>query len=527
MTKSRVAIVGSGIVGTAIAYVLTKKGYRVDIFEKGPEYPYPHTKQFTEKIRFLYSNPIYRLSRDLNHVTVSGDYTWNPGGERHLAVGGSATQWNAITLRMCPNDFKTKSLYGYGEDWPLTYADLEPYYCRAETYLGVSGTDADNPFAPPRSKPYPLPPFELSYDDKIMAERLHQRGIVLHTTPQARTRTAYEDRPGCQNFGVCWVCPIGVRYSPNYHLLRALGTGLCQVHENVSVRRILVDKSGQAKALVYQSHDAGKESEHSADVIVVAAGAIESIRLLLLSADSRHSAGLGNDGGHLGKHFTFHHLWYGGYHYQSPLHPERFGGVTGQSHQFLNHPSRGKHGAIKIEFDSHSASWLVEQGRVTKQGAVFEIMEQLKPRLHWRAILFHNESVPSSEKYIELAEEKDRFGDPYAHVHYRASDFDQETYLFALKLFDSFAEATASDEKMLRPRYYSGGHHMGGCRMGQTAREGIVDSFGKLHGSPNLFVIGGSNFVGTSGAVNPTLTMVALALRTADFIGDRFSKSKQ
>jgi choline dehydrogenase-like flavoprotein len=109
MSKSRVAIVGSGIVGTAIAHVLAKKGYLVDIFEKGPEYPYPHTKQFTEKMRFLYSDPIHRLAADLNKVTITGDYRWNPDEERHLVVGGSATQWNAITLRMGPNDFKRKA----------------------------------------------------------------------------------------------------------------------------------------------------------------------------------------------------------------------------------------------------------------------------------------------------------------------------------------------------------------------------------------------------------------------------------
>jgi choline dehydrogenase-like flavoprotein len=523
MTKRTVAIVGSGIVGTAIAYSLTKKGYHVDIFEKGPAYPYPHTKQYTEKIHFLYSNPAYRLSGDLDNVTVSGDYQWNPWRERHLLVGGSATHWDGITLRMHPNDFKTKSLYGYGEDWPLSYADLEPYYCRAEAHLGISGTDADNPFAPWRSKPFPLPPFELSYDDKIMAERLHKRGITLHTTPQARTRTAYEERPGCQNFGVCQVCPIGVRYSPNYHLQRALGTGLCHVHENVSVRRIVMDKSGRAKTLVYQSNNAGKESEHAADVVVVTSGVLEAIRLLLLSADSRHRAGLGNNGGHLGKHFTFHHLWHGGYHYSSPLCPDRFGGPTGQSHQYLNHPTRGKHGAIKVEFGSDSGSGVVKQGKVTKWGTVSETMEQLKPRLHWRLILFHTESAPGPEKYIGLSEERDRFGDPYAHVHYRSSDFDHETYLFALKLFDLFAAATGSDEKVMDPFYWSGGHHMGGCRMGQTVGDSVVDQFGKLHDSPNLFVVGGCNFVGTSGAVNPTLTMVALALRTADFIGDQFS----
>ena len=352
MTESTVAIVGSGIVGTTMAYHLANKGFDVEIFEKGPEYPYPHGRQFREKILYLYDNPSYHLPKDLQHLTLSGDYRPDLNSERVMVVGGSATVWQAITLRMLPQDFKTRTLYGYGEDWPLAYDDLEPYYGKAEALLGVSGTDADNPFAPRRSSPYPLPPFELSYDDAIFAERLRHHGIVLHTTPQARTRAAYEERPGCMNFGTCRVCPIGARYSPNYHLLRAMETGRCRVHTNTSVRRLVVDRAGQARALVYQPNDEATEREHGAKVIIVAAGTLESARLLLLSASERHPDGLGNDGGHVGQHLTLHHLWSGNLHYKDHFQPSRFGGYTGRSHQFLDPPNRGKHAGVVINFSS-------------------------------------------------------------------------------------------------------------------------------------------------------------------------------
>ena len=153
MSESTVAIVGSGIVGTTIAYHLANKGFDVEIFEKGPEYPYPHGRQFREKILYLYDNPSYSLPKDLQNLTLSGDYRPDLNSERVMVVGGSATVWQAITLRMLPKDFKTRTLYGYGEDWPLAYDDLEPYYGKAEALLGVSGTDADNPFAPRRSQP--------------------------------------------------------------------------------------------------------------------------------------------------------------------------------------------------------------------------------------------------------------------------------------------------------------------------------------------------------------------------------------
>jgi glucose dehydrogenase len=524
MTESTVAIVGSGIVGTTMAYHLAHKGFDVEIFEKGPEYPYPHGRQFREKILYLYDNPSYSLPKDLQNLTLSGDYRPDLNSERVMVVGGSATVWQAITLRMLPQDFKTRTLYGYGEDWPLAYDDLEPYYGKAETLLGVSGTDADNPFAPRRSSPYPLPQFDLSYDDAIFAERLRQHGIVLHTTPQARTRTAYEERPGCMNFGTCRVCPIGARYSPNYHLQRAIETGRCKVHTNTSVRRLVVDRAGQARALVYQANDDATEREHGAKVIIVAAGTLESARLLFLSASERHPDGLGNDGGHVGQHLTLHHLWSGQLHYKNDLQPGRFGGWTGQSHQFLDPPNRGKHGGVVIEFSSQLLSnYVLFSADIPEQWRTgSEVVEFLNAQRHWRVMVVKAESTPGPQKYVTRSTQRDRFGDPYVHVHYETTALDYETYRFGRELFDRFMAATGADEgKFASTEYFtSGHHHMGTCRMGHGVGDSVVDQFGKVHGTHNLFVVGGSNFVSSS-SVNPTLTMVALAIRTTEYIVDQ------
>jgi choline dehydrogenase-like flavoprotein len=524
MTESTVAIVGSGIVGTTMAYHLANKGFDVEIFEKGPEYPYPHDRQFREKILYLYDNPSYHLPKDLQHLTLSGDYRRDLNTERFMVVGGSATVWQAITLRMLPQDFKTRTLYGYGDDWPLAYDDLEPYYGKAEALLGVSGTDADNPFAPRRSSPYPLPPFELSYDDAIFADRLRQHGIVLHTTPQARTRTAYEERPGCMNFGTCRVCPIGARYSPNYHLRRTIETGRCKVHTNTSVRRLVVDRAGQARALVYQANDDAIEREHGAKVIIVAAGTLESARLLLLSASERHPDGLGNDGGHVGQHLMLHHMWTGSLHYKDHLQPSRFGGYTARSHQFLDPPNRGKHAGVVINFSSQLfANHVMFHADVPEQLRTgSEVVEFLNARRQWRALVVEAESTPSPQKYVTRSTQRDRFGDPYVHVHYAATALDHETYRFGHELFDRFMAATGADEGKFAntESFTSGHHHMGTCRMGHGVRDSVVDQFGKIHGTSNLFVVGGSNFVSPS-AVNPTLTMVALAIRTTEYIVDR------
>jgi len=516
MTGRTVAIVGSGVVGTAIAYLLALRGHRVDVFEKGPAYPYPHTRQFEDRFFYGYDDPAYLPADGLQGLTLSGDYHRDLNDERRMVVGGAATHWGAIALRMRPPDFRTRALHGYGDDWPIAYDDLEPYYCRAEALLGVSGTDADNPFAPSRSRPYPLPPFELSWSDRVLGSRLAARGITLHTTPQATTRLAYGDRPACQNFGACDVCPIGARYSPNYDLLRAVATGRCMLHPGASVRRIVTDRPDRARALVVREIGGATDTEHGADVIVVAGGAIENARLLLLSARDRLPDGV-SLGGRVGENLMFHHLWTTRLHYAEAFYPGDIGRFTGQSYQFIDPPGRGRHGAVKLEFSSNIVP--PPQRPIDEVATGAEIVDILRPTLMQRMITVHSECAPDSRRTVTLSEARDRFGDPYAHVHYELTDFDRETYQFGRGLVERVAAATGAERAEFEPieSVYSGGHHMGTCRMGLGPDDSVVDSFGAVHGVPNLFIAGGSAFV-SPGAVNPTLTMVALAIRTADYI---------
>lgn len=520
MTESTVAIVGSGPVGAALAHALVEKGHDVAVFEKGPEYPYPHVEPFLEEVSYLYANPAYTLPPDLKHVEVSGSYQHNLNDDLVTAVGGAGTRWAALSMRMLPADFRTRSRYEYGADWPLDYNDLESYYCRAESFLGVSGTDDDNPFAPPRSKPFPLPPFELSSDDVRFAAKLRARGIVLHTTPQARTRVDFGDRGACVNFGTCRVCPVGARYSPNHHLLRAAATGRCQVNSNASVRRIVVEADGRARALVYRRNDETVDREHSARVIFVAAGAIDSARLLLVSADGRHPDGLGNGAGQVGRNLLFHHGWMGRLHYRDALYPARHGAWTGQIHQFMDLPTRTRHSGLKVEFPFVGDPHLSSSGDGWRTGA--DVMRDLRESQHWHPFRMHSEANPGAEKYVTLSKSRDRFGDPFAHVHYELDERDRETFRFVRGIVDRIASATEADGIVLADleQYTSTAHHMGTCRMGARPEDGVVDPFGRVHGLRNLFVVGGSAFV-TTGSVNPTLTMVALALRTADYVDEQ------
>jgi len=527
MSKS-IAIVGSGISGATLAYQLAQAGFEIDIFEKGPEYPYPHASQFNfRNIRGFIDFETYALPDDMQHIERSQGLPFNPERERYLQVGGSAAWWTAITVRMQPSDFKRQSLYGFGGDWPIDYDMLEPYYSAAEAFIGVSGSDDDNPFAPPRSQPYPLPPFELSWDDQILADRLRESGLIIHTTPQARTRLQYEDRLGCQNFNMCQTCPIGVRYSPNYHLAKALETGQVRIHPLTTVRRIVVDANNRATGLVIQDTDpASEQRQVDADIVIVAAGGIASPRLLLLSANERHPDGLGNNSGFVGKYMGFHHLWEGTLEYDQPLWPGRVGAQTGQSMQFVNPKTRGQHGGVKVEL---STFWLgADSGwdaNLTFEQALEARVETQRQSLTRRPIIMHAESTIEAEKYLRLSDKVDPFGDPYAYIHYEAdsSEFDNATYNYSNQIFERFREGSGAVNGVFDPfsSFHSGAHHMGATPMSENEAEGVVNSFGEVHGIEKLFVMGSSIFVGHSGPMNPTLTIVALALRSADYIIDR------
>ncbi len=532
MTR-RVAIVGAGIVGTTLAYHLVQAGHRVDIFENGPDIPYPHAPQFANEV--LYANrfaaPAQAIPEPLpsgvKGLTQSGDYPGKIDDERSMCVGGQATRWWGITPRLLPESFRPKTLHGYGDDWPITYGELEPYYCQAEHYLGISGSGDDNPFGPPRSQPYPLPPFALSHTDMELAAKLSACGLRVHTTPQARTRHAYGGRPACQNVGKCATCPVGARYSPNHHLALAMRTGLLTLHTNAVARRIVL-KGNRVRALVYHPDHGAVAKECVADVVIVAAGAIESARLLLLSSASGiHRNGLGNDSGQVGRNLGFHHVWRGHMDFKQVVMAGRAGPPTMLSHQFIEPAGPRAYGGVSVELFDYFSDAHIESlaRRHWRSGA--QMVEALRPALHCRSITFNAETQPGPGKYAALSKKStDRFGDPFMHVHYELDAFDHETYHVSSRLAERFALALEADSVELDPvsNYWSAHHHLGTCRMGSSPRDSVVDSFGAVHSTPGVYVCGGSTFV-TATALQPTLTMVAMAIRSARHVSEMLRTS--
>lgn len=519
----QIAVIGSGIVGSIMAHLLVSQGFEVTVFEKGPDYPYPYTQQFLDSMR-NWQNPAYDLPGTLKGMTQSGDYRgFGPiNAERVFLVGGQAARWGAMADRMAPADFHLRSKYGIAEDWPITYQDLEGSYAAAEDLLGVSGSDDGDPFAPPRSRPFPLPPFELTYDIRRISERLKQSGLYLRTSPQARARAPYDSRPACLNYGACDYCPIGARYSPRHHLDRAIATGRCVLRTNTSVRRLVSDQRSRVRALVYRDSNGVTDSEHVADAFVVAAGTIESSRLLLLSRSNAYPDGIGNGSGQVGKFLLFTHVWDAHAHYDEDLYPSRTGPEMGQSRQFIDPETRATHGGILVQFRSNYAEYMHKE--LSDEGiTATDLVDRMRALPRCESIVLHGEGSVSPEKYIGLSNKKDRFGDPFAHVHYASSAYDAETYAFATRLLTRFANGSGAQTSAIRgaAEFNNGFHHMGGCRMGAGPANGVVDSYCKVFGTENLYVVGGSNFVANT-PVHPTLTMAALGVRAAQHLNENF-----
>ncbi len=521
MSAPRAAVVGSGMMGSTLAWALTRAGWRVDVFEKGPDYPYPHAAPFEASIVHDYTDATQRIAPDLGGLVSTGSYGRDLASESVLRLGGGGTAWTALATRMTPDDFVVRSRFGFGDDWPIDYAALEPWWCEAEAQLGVSGTDDDNPWAGWRSRPYPLPPFELTPDDVWLSERLDRAGIHLHTTPQARTRAAWDGRPACVNVGECQLCPTGARYSATHHLRKAQLTGLCHVYTDVTVRRVLTDARGRARGVVVRGNGSPVDREVAADVVFVAGAAFESARLLLLSRDAKHPDGLGNASGHVGRHLVFHHIWTGHMDYPRKLFAGQVGYWTAQSDQFCSPPDRGRVGGVKIELPSRP--WGGHAQSAANARSFEDAMRRFEVTTRCRQIGMHAESLPDEHKFVALAKARDRFGDPLAHVHYDSSDFDRRTHAFARSLVERVAIASGASSWDFPGLEGFGAfnHYMGTCRMSTRAEDGVVDPLGAVFDTPGLYVVGLPVFVGSGGAVNPTLTGVALTLRTAAAVIER------
>jgi choline dehydrogenase-like flavoprotein len=556
-----VVIVGSGAGGGMAAKVLTEAGANVLMLEAGVMFD---TRRDSKMMAWPYNSPRRGLpipERQFGEFdagwggwTLEGEpYTTAPGDRfdwfRTRMLGGRTNHWGRISLRFGPDDFRRKSLDGLGDDWPITYEDLKPYYDSIDRYIGLFGSneglpnDPDGIFQPP-----PRPRcYELLI--KQASERLNIRCIPIRLSILTQP---LNDRPACHYCGQCGRgCAAHANFSsPSVLLPPALATKRLTIVTNAMAREVTVGDDGLATGVAYVDKNTGRENHVRGRIVVMAASACESARLLLNSKSSRFPHGLGNSSGVVGKYLTdttgtsvrgFIPKMMNGV-------PHNEDGASGShlympwwgDHKKLDFP-RGYHvelggGRRMPGFGTLSGAHLYHttagDGGLVQGGGYGKQLKDDYRRFYGATVGFagRGEMIPNENSYCEIDPAVvDRWGIPVLRFHWKWTDYElkqvkhmQETFRSIINEMGGVpmsAMPTAEQGYGIEP----GGriiHEVGCVRMGNDPKTSVLNSNCQAHDCRNLFLTDGGPFV-TNPDKNVTWTILALAMRTSEYIADQ------
>ena len=259
--------------------------------------------------------------------------------------GGSSNGWGATTPRFLPSDFEIKKKYGVGEDWPISYDEIEPFYCEAEGYLGVSGFE-DNPWEGPRSKPFPMPGFAMTDSDLMVKKAGEKLGIKFHSVPSARNSSIRDGRSACVNYSVCRACPVEAKFCSASVIKRIKHhknfTALYETH----VRK-LIEKSGKVTSAMIQLSD-GEIKNVKAHKFILATHTLGNCHILLNSKNESHPNGLANSSGTLGRYLMDHLKFFLMAKVDQKTEAHRMGFETATSLHFHDHQKRNEYAAGRL-----------------------------------------------------------------------------------------------------------------------------------------------------------------------------------
>jgi choline dehydrogenase-like flavoprotein len=571
-------VVGSGAAGGMAAYVLTQHGLSVLLLEAGRklnidaelksmEWPYDHPRRgdMPSKYHALTLNeytvrtPPYAsglphekvfsyaqgwggsaystniVVDEKQHPYTGTNYAW----VRARCLGGKTNIWGRLALRMGDLDFRAASHDGYGEDWPIAYADVEPYYDRVDRLLGISGVAERLPHLPDSIFQRPF---------KLNAPEVH-----LRTTLQKMGRTATPYRAGvttdgllhnkyrskCYGRGACarraGGCDIHAAFdSPTGLIYPAQDTGRLAIRTNATARAITVDPAtGRARGVAFVDTVTKRDFEARARAVVVAASTLESARLLLLSASRQHPAGLGNSSGHLGHNFCEHLMGPN----ITGLVKEKIGaprtlddGRPGGFYvpRFRNVSEKRQDYIRAYGFEGGSGQTMFPDAALGAPG----FGRRWKRDVRDRAGAFismggFGEVLARYENSVSLDPEvRDAWGIPVLRFNYRFGDNERKMAAdmaeAAKEIFDAAGFEIVERGTGLLTEGWSI-HELGTARMGRDPQTSVLNRFQQSHDVANLFVVDGSSHVSAS-CVNPTWTIMALAWRSCDYLAEQLRK---
>lgn len=447
-----------------------------------------------------------------------------------MCVGGGTASYGAMAWRFMPQDFKMRSTYGPVEgstleDWPISYADLEPFYEKAEWELGVSGDDGPNPFKGPRRRPLPMPPLPPNREYEILKPAALRLGWHPFDIPMLRNSVPYDGRPPCMRCRWCvgFACEVNAKNgTQNTVIPKALATGNCELRTECVAREILLDHKGRARAVVYHDRD-GRIQTQPANLIVVSCGAIESARLLLNSKSKWFPNGIGNN-----------HDWVG-----RNLQGHTYTGAIGLF-PFDCYDDLGPGASIAICDFNHGNPGLVGGAMLANEfiRLPYQFVQRVqsfvpkswgKPfkdfmrQWYRRSIMVQGpvQEMPMWEARVQLDPKvKDRWGIPVARLSGRKHPHTLEVAEYIsqkAELWLREAGAIQTFRRVPGPELSAGQHQAGTCRMGKDPKTSVVDPYCRVHDVENLYVVDASVHV-TNGGFNPVLTIMAIAYWAAHHI---------
>ena len=565
--KTDVVIVGVGAAGGILAAELGKAGFKVIGLERGPRLK---TEDFAPQDELRYFQ-----RQDLRPDPKRQPVTWRANPKvraRPIAsqsygnqAGGGTVHYGAVSWRFHEDDFRVRSqtIEHYGKaaipedssviDWPLNYAELEPYYDLAEYEIGVSGKAGNlqgkkivggNVFEAPRSREFPLPPLTADQSGIIFDAAAKKLGWHPFPTPRAIISQPYKGRPACSYCGFCQAfgCHIGAKSSILVTKLpEADATGNFKLITGAMVYRINSDNSGHVTGVSYYGPDGSADNTIEAEIVIVAPFTYDATRLLLLSKTEKFPNGLANSGGHVGKHLMTH------------IRARVFVAFDDRHVNIYMGPSAQKHTIDDFDADNfdHKDLGFIRGAQISvgpaglEGGPIAAAMGMSPPpgvprwgekyrdflaRYYTRhtVIAAQVEDLPYAHQTIDLDPDiRDAWGLPAPRMTYdwrRPNELGRVAYV--QKRMEEMGRASGAAHVWHTPDSNGApaGHHQGGVRMGSNPKESVVNKYGQTWDIPNLFVVGSSNFP-TSAGFNPTLTIQALAYMSADAIVQRYRKS--
>ena len=432
-----------------------------------------------------------------------------------VGVGGGTLVWLGVAPRFHPADFRTCSTEGVGSDWPIGYDDLRPHYETVEREFGVAGDCG--PFAP-EAYALPMPAHRLNWHAQVLARGARKLGAHPFAPPIAINSVPYDGRPACVYCGWCGSgCPSGAKATASAtYLARAERRGT-RVLSEAFVHRINYDAArGRVTGVDYLDAQ-GQEHRVTGRLVVVAGHALETPRLLLLSANNTFRDGLANSSGLVGRYLMSHPTWQVFGTFAEPINGHKGMQMGHLMVQDYYQPDRRRgcaRGFVLLSYMMTPITYANLSGSF--YGAEFK--QFLHEYAHTAAWWAHAEGLPHQDNTVTLDPEvKDARGLPVARLTYEWGDNDLR---LAAAARDKAAEMMdASGARSVRIGLNYGAHAMGTCRMGRDPESSVVDEFGRAHDVRNLFICDTSVFV-TGAGLNPTLTAMAVASRAAGQIAD-------